>query len=251
MDIILIKFDRIRKFFHALLLLAFIGSILSAFSKAEKNAGPRIIHFSGYDWEVREGHGSTMGPGPNYFAATERQVWLDEKERLHLAITEDSGQWNCAELTLTQSLGYGTYSFEMVDSLDPNIVAGLFTYENDSSEIDIEFSRWAKPENEDAQFVLQPGFHAGNHFRYRMPGLTAASIHSFVWQPRQVDFLSVYQNGQTQTWTYTGADIPISRNREKLKINFWLFRGKPPTNGQKPELIISAFHFTPASSLSK
>ena len=44
-----------------------------------------------------------------------------------------------------------------VDKFDKNVVAGLFTYENDTAEIDIEFSKWNKEENEDSQFVIQPG----------------------------------------------------------------------------------------------
>ena len=88
-----------------------------------------------------------VGPGPNYFSAS--NVRVDAKGRLHLRIAKTQGRWYSAEIGLDHSLGYGTYTWTLasrVDQLDANAVLGLFTYDDTSPahahrEIDIEASR--------------------------------------------------------------------------------------------------------------
>ena len=49
------------------------------------------------------------------------------------------------------------------------------------------------------------------------------------------------------TWKYA-PDEPqkfVPQNPLPLHINFWLFRGKPPQNGEGAEVIISKFSFVP------
>jgi hypothetical protein len=64
-----------------------------------------------------------------------------------------------AELTSTQTFGYGTYVFytmSRVDTLDKNAVLGLFTYKDDSHEVDIEFSKWGIADLNNGWFTVQP-----------------------------------------------------------------------------------------------
>ena len=97
----------------------------------------RTIRFSGYDWLVKT---STVlvGPGPNYFSDDEENVWIDDQGRLHLRLTRDStGHWRASEVVLQTSLGYGQYRFAVEGTpqeLDPNVVLGLFTWQDDPSE---------------------------------------------------------------------------------------------------------------------
>ena len=63
-------------------------------------------------------------------------------------------------MVLNRSLGYGVYTWQLAappTGFDSNVVLGLFTYESDSREVDIEFSRWggAFP-NATADFAVQP-----------------------------------------------------------------------------------------------
>ena len=214
--------------------------------------GKRIIHFSGYDWEVGSGE-FKQGPGPNYFSDSEENVWLDRKGRLHLRITHRDGSWYCAKVTLTQSLGYGTYVFHLsdrVDQFDKNVVGGLFTYENDSAEVDIEFSKWNRPENENSQFVIQPGYVSENKFRYTLNQTDKESTHWFNWQEDSIVFASYYGNvpvnnsdkSLVQRWVYSGDDNPAEGD-ERAKMNLWLFRGNPPTEIPDNEMIVSKFEF--------
>ncbi len=212
----------------------------------------RVIRFSGFDWVVRTTGERQEGPGPNRFSDSEDNVWVDEAGRLHLKIVQKGGVWYCAGVTVRQSLGHGKYVFYVsskVSELDRHVVAGLFTYMNDEEEIDIEFSRWSDPDNQDAQFAVQPAHLAGNKERFDLDLVGERSTHAFHWQPHRIDFLSVQGHGFTPTpdnlihqWTYTGANIPPD-SEERLKINLWLFRGRPPADLNEQELIIERVEF--------
>lgn len=207
----------------------------------------RTITFSRYTWRVKSSTG-LVGPGPNYFSNSVKNVWVDSRGRLHLKLTSVTGRWYCAEVVNTKSLGRGRYSFELgspVHALDANIVLGLFTWSTNPAynhrEIDIEFARFgnaADPTNGD--FVVQPYSHKGNLQRFTQPAISP-STHSFNWRPRTVRFAS--STATPSTWTYSGPDVPPPGS-EHVHINLWLYRGSPPTNGRRVEIVINRFTFT-------
>jgi len=127
------------------------------------NPNVRSISFSGYEWWVKDSPG-LVGPGPNYFSDSTNNVCLDVQGRLHLRITNQSNQWQCAEVVTKRTFGYGSYRFELdsaVNEINPSVVLGLFTWSDDPAyshrEIDIECSRWANPGDvNNAQDVGQP-----------------------------------------------------------------------------------------------
>lgn len=213
----------------------------------------RIIEFSGYEWIVRTSNDMRVGPGPNYFSDSEDNVWVDEHGRLHLKIVQRGGLWYCSGIILRQSLGYGKYVFYLssdVSKLDQHVVGGLFTYLNDNEEIDIEFSRWADPENQDSQFAVQPSHLSNNKERYDLNLLTEFSTHSFNWQSDRIEFFSRQGHGLTinednliHAWTYRGDHIPPSRATERLRINLWLFRGQVPSDAKEHEMIVEKVEF--------
>jgi hypothetical protein len=213
--------------------------------------GARVISFSGYEWVVSTSADQKTGPGPNYFSDSEENVWVDNKGRLHLKITYRDGRWNCARVELARHTGYGKYVFYVSsrpDSLDPQVVWGLYTYMNDEEEIDIEFSRWGIENNHEAQYAIQPSYIPGNKARFRMNLKGSYSTHIFDWTKKWIDFAS-YQghilNPVNETriiarWRYYGDDNPPDSD-EKLKMNLWLFRGTPPLNGAETEVVIDRF----------
>ena len=213
---------------------------------------PRIINFAGYEWIVDNSKEKTKGPGPNYFSDSENNVWLDSAGRLHLKVTYKNNKWYFAKITTTKSYGYNKYVFYLdsrVDLLDKNMVVGLFTYENDTSEIDIEFSKWGDDLNMNSQYAIQPGYKDENKERFDINyKKSLQTIHSIDWKPSEIRFLSLFQNDDESSsipdtihsWKYTGKHIPTHKN-EKIKINFWLFRGNPPTKNYNCEVIISDF----------
>ena len=110
-------------------------------------------------------------PGPNYWS-NDPSVVNVAADGLHLKITKINNNWQCGEVYLLQSLGYGTYTVQInsrLDQLDTNTVAApLFIYADTSHELDNEYSGSGGliPTPNNAQFVAQPYTVPGNITRY-------------------------------------------------------------------------------------
>jgi hypothetical protein len=218
----------------------------------------RRFDFAGYNWWVKSSTG-LVGPGPNYFSDSTNNVWLDASNRLHLRITNQSNQWQCAEVITRRSFGHGQYRFQpdsRVDNLDPNVVLGLFTWSDDPAydhrEIDVECSRWGwagDPSN--AQFVVQPYSLADHLVRYTVPTNATSSTHAFSWETNRVTFQAQRGTFTVQpatsnvigSWAYTNTVPPAGD--ENVRINLWLSNGNAPTDAKEVEVIIRNFRFVP------
>ncbi len=221
----------------------------------------RTVEFSGYTWKVKAG-AYPVGPGPNYFSDRPEDVWVDGSGQLHLTVTYQDSRWYCTEVVLSDTLGYGAYTFTLagrVDQLDKNVVLGLFTWDEKAPEynyreIDVEFSRWGEEGGLNSQYVVQPWSHAGNRYRFDTALEGVYSTHRFNWSNDRVDFAS-YQGhrpnlgGLIQSWVYTGTDVPPS-GEENVRMNLWLFNGTPPSDGQAVEVVIESFEFAPHPPIS-
>jgi hypothetical protein len=218
----------------------------------------RTISFSGYEWKVKTSE-NPVGPGPNLFSDSTENVWIDNQDQLHLKITNRNGKWYCAEVISQKSFGYGEYIFytaSRVDKLNENVVLGLFTWSDDTEynhrEIDIEFSRWGQPANDNAQFVVQPYNRTENMYRFNAQLSEDNSTHSFDWRSDIISFQSIHGHYATppdssyiiESWNYTGEDIPTPGN-ENARINLWLFNSIPPSDSKEVEVIIKKFEFIP------
>ncbi len=209
----------------------------------------RIIHFAAYDWTVKSSL-IPVGPGPNLFSDSLQNVWVDGQGYLHLKITKQSdGKWYCAEIVGTQSLGYGTYSFDLLDTKqlsDPNVVLGLFTWSDDPGpqqnhrEIDVEVSQWAIPGNPNTQFVVQPWQVPANMMRFDIH-LDRPSLHTFHWRNDSISFMTKQNESVVKFWRYTGTSIPTP-GIENPRLNLWIFQNTP---SQEIEVVIRNFTFTP------
>lgn len=232
-------------------------------------AQARTIEFSEHVWEVKTSDKNKdgvyeeeerRGPGPNYFSDSPENVWIDG-QGLHLKITYRNEKWYCAEIFSQESLGYGTYRFYVgsrIDQLNENVVAGLFTYETDTREIDIEFAKWGELANDNSQFVVQPydpDVTPGNIHRFNIELNGTHSTHSFDWKLDRIFFQSAHGHYEVppathiiDSWRYDGPDVPPAGN-ERVHLNLWLFQGEPPTDGQEIEVVITKFEFIPAPQL--
>ncbi len=226
----------------------------------------RIIRFSEYYWLVKKRDYDRIEPGPNYFTDGPNDVWVDPNGYLHLKIAQKEGKWYCSEVIADASLGYGTYIFTVQgrpDLLDPNIILGLFTYDEPVSpdqhrEIDVEISRWPawrEPPGDvndvnNAQYVVMPDKPEHKHRFYINECNT--TTHVFNWQPDRICFWSYYgdfslappKEDIIECWAYTGSDIPLP-GVENPRINFYLGSGCPPLNGQDAEIVIKSFQYLP------
>ncbi len=205
-----------------------------------------LIQFSGHTWRVKGGP-SQMGPGPNYWDWSSEAVFVDCHGRLNLMVRQTADGWKSAEVWLPGSLGYGTYVFVIdsdVATLDPQLNASPFIYQDDAHEFDIEYSRWADPLGHNAQFVVQPGTYIENRRQMFLDGPLVSTTSIIDWRPDQVTF-RIEQGGKTlASWSYAGP-YNFVPGKEHVELNHWMFHGKPPIDGKSSTMIIKSFSFTP------
>jgi hypothetical protein len=205
---------------------------------------PLNIDFAGYNWIVRSGCG---GPGPNYWSSSSENVWIDEQGYLHLKIRKVNDIWYCSEVYTPHYIQYGEYRFIVegeIDNLDKNVVLGLFTYADDTHEIDIEFAKWNVEQACDNSFyTVQPYTTQGNSMGFHIELDTTLSTHLFNWQPNYIFFssfqgVSVSHQKMIKSWIYRGNSIPSDSDHLRTHINFWLFEGNDPSDSSNLEVII-------------
>lgn len=227
----------------------------------DTKAYKRLLNFCGYKWSVKA-HDAPAGPGPNLFSDRVEDLWVDD-DGLHLTISKRDGNWYCTEVILQESFGYGSYIFQTKtepEYVDPNVVAGMFTWEAGlpwpNRELDFEFARWSKPDDPtNAQFVIQPFTTPGNWLRYRVepdkkdPYLTQV----MTWLNGRVHFKTARgrfdsprmpEEAVISDWTYTGDGAPEPGN-ENIRINLWLDDGKPPASDKPIDLVVTKFLYLP------
>jgi hypothetical protein len=206
---------------------------------------PQLLTFSGYEWAVRQTP-SERG-GPNEYDG--RNAWVDGSGHLHLVLAERDGRWTSAEVKLTRSLGYGTYTFVVRDTsrLDPAVALGFLTWDElgpdqNHRELDIEISRWGNAENKDVQYVVQPHYVAANVYRFNQPAGTLA--HSFRWEPEHAVFQTVRAGGGVVARREFTSGVPVS-GTESVRMNLLYYRAsaKPPSTNI--EVVIEKFEYLP------
>jgi hypothetical protein len=226
-----------------------VRAVATAKGEGTLDPSPRKLSFSGYEWQIRQAP-SDRG-GPNDFDPA--NAWTDDSGALHLRIAGQPGKWTSAEVILTRSLGYGTYSLVVRDTsrLEPSAAFGMFTWddlgvEQNHREIGIELSRWGDPANQNAQYVIQPYYVAANVVRFTAPA--GRLTHSFRWQPGRVAFKTVTGAGGpgvrvvAQHELTSGVPTP---GGESIRINLYVFGygSTPLKNGA--EVVIEKFEYLP------
>ena len=227
------------------------------------NSSARQFNFSDYGWWVKSSSGGLAGPGPNYFSDNTNNVWVDAQGQLHLQITHSSNQWQCVEIISDRSFGCGQYRFTVstpVNTLDANVVLGMFTYSYDTAyagrEIDLELSRWdyAYGASDVEDFAVQPYNNFGQVLHFPLPAGVTNSTHSFIWQPTNVAFQVLNGNFASppaatnilESWNCPFGTPPAGG--EQVHINLFLDNGNPPVSGQPVEVIVSQFEYVPLGS---
>jgi hypothetical protein len=163
-----------------------------AVARGQDKSSSFFINFSGFSWRVRwkpSDRGGTSNPyNPD-------NVYTDQAGALHLQIIKRDQRWTCSEVTLTRSLGYGTYSFTVEDtsSLEPTVVFAMFTWDystdqQNNREFDINIGRWGDPDNRNAEFTLQPTFVPNNVSRFIVPA--GKLRHTIVWEPGRITMIT-------------------------------------------------------------
>jgi hypothetical protein len=172
---------------------------------------------------------------------------------LLLKVSQDAQyKWQCAEVYLSEPLGYGSYTFEItginVAIADPYYVLGLFSYYNDSREIDAEFSRWGNNSlyANNANFANQPTTDPANLLNYYMSANVLSYRVNYVWTPGSIVFTTTATDGTLfeQKWSRTGDSVPDDSDPLLVHLNLWLFRGHPPSTAAT--VTVKSFKFVSA-----
>jgi hypothetical protein len=209
-----------------------------------------FVEFSGYEWRVRDAP-SARGGGSNYDPAN---VCVDRQGALHLKITKTGKDWTCAEVSLTRSLGYGTYIFVVrdVEYLEPAAVFSMFTYDYaggalNSREMDIEISQWEDPASKNSQYVVQPYYVAANVSRFDSP--PGRLTYSFRWEPGRITFETRSgpgggsRNRVIAEKTLTSG-IP-SPGLESIRMNLYVWRSARVPLRKETEIVVEKFVYLP------
>jgi hypothetical protein len=209
----------------------------------------KIIHFSGYDWVARQEPSSRGGKENPYIAAN---AWRDDAGRLHLRVTREADRWVCAEVSLTRSLGRGTYSLTVndVSHLDPAAVMTFFTWDvvaesQHHREIDVEISQWGDAANKNAQYVIQPYYEPANVERFQVPA--GPATFSFNWQPHKAAFKSFpgrTSGSPTLSEHLFTTGVPSPGN-ELIHVNLYAFGNTPIPMQRESEVVIEKFEYLP------
>jgi hypothetical protein len=211
----------------------------------------KTLHFSGYDWTVRSA-ASDRGGAHNSFDPA--NAWTDESGALHLRIARGQANWTCAEVRLTRSLGYGTYTFVVRDTshLEPSAVLTFFTWdgtgtEQNRRELDVEISRWGYEDNDNAHYVVQPYYLPANVVRFRVPA--GMLTHAVQWGPGQVTFSTTMGSGDgpgarvINQHVFTSG-VP-SAGGDFVRMNLFVFgKGEIPLKNEN-EVVIEKFEYFP------
>jgi len=234
--------------------LMLLSSLILATSLMRLGAYPKpVIVFSGYEWFVKYSD-YPIGPGPNLWSS--ENVWIDFQGRLHLRIKRINGVWYCSEVYTVKVLGHGAYIYVLdgsYDLLDEDVVLGLFAYEDNFHEVDIEIARWGNSKEDNLWYTIQPyPYTMGvNQMSYRM-GRGFLAIHVIIWARFSVQFRSFIIKSwsygyvvELHQWNSTRA---VSADGARAHINLWLLRGGSIEHDV--EIVVRMFKFIPLEELN-
>ncbi len=211
----------------------------------------KTVRFSGYEWKVRTADSNRGGGITRYDPAN---VWTDNRGALHLRIANNSGEWTCAEVNLTRSLGYGLYRFVVRDSsrLEPAAVLSMFTWddsgqEHNHRELDVEITRWGDPLSKNAQYVVQPYYVPANVARFMAPA--GILTHSFQWEPGKVSFRTIRgtssANGPRTVAGHIFTSGVPAPGGELVHMNLYIFGSASSPLRNQNEVVIEKFEYLP------
>src|SRR5581483_3863118 len=209
-----------------------------------------LIAFSGYEWRVRTAPSGRGGMNP-YDSSN---AWTDPAGAMHLRIAKSGAEWTCAEVSLTRSLGYGTYEFVIRDTehLEPAATLDMFTWdyasgEENNREMNIQMGRWGEIVGKNGQYNLEHYYVPKNVVKFTAPSGTLT--HSLRWEDGRVSFRTVRGGGRNSPGPPVAEHVFTSGvpapGIESVRMALYYFRNSrtPLRNGA--EVVIERFAWYP------
>ena len=211
----------------------------------------KSIHFSGYEWKIRTASSNRGGSITHY---DPENAWVDDRGALHLRIANKAGNWTCAEVNLTRSLGYGLYRFVVRDSsrLEPAAVFSMFTWDDSAQdpahrEFGVEITRWGDPMSKNAQYAVQPYYVPANVGRFMAPA--GVLTHTFRWEPGKATFRTVRGVDVTKASSVVAEHVFTSGvpapGEELIHVNLYIFGSAASPPSKPAEVVIEKFEYLP------
>src|SRR5262249_46646583 len=157
-------------------------------------------------------------------------------------------------LSLTSSLGYGTYVFVTrdVSKMEPATVFSIFTWDGPAEkenhrEFDIEISRWGEDSRENARYAIQPYYVAGNVSRFVIP--KGSFAHSVQWEAGRIEFKTARSTnppfrGSLLAEPSFESGVPSPGN-ERVRFSLYPFQRGPRPLLQGAEVVVEKFQYLP------
>ena len=215
-------------------------------------APTKPLKFSGYDWNIRTISGDRGGLNNLYDADN---AWTDSSGALHLRMKKRDGRWSCAEVELSQSLGYGTYILVVRDvtHLEPAAVLSLNTFDDWGGdqhfrELDIEMSRWGDADNKNnAQYGVQPFYSPGNLAPFTVPAGTLT--HVMHWESGRASFKTLRGSSVSPGAPVVSEHVFTSQvptpGQEKFQLLFYVVESQKYPLQKENEVVIEKFEYLP------
>jgi hypothetical protein len=209
---------------------------------------PGKVDFSGFEWEAYREPRDNFGV---LYPNSPTNVWTDQKGWLHLRITKEQAGWTGAEIYLTRSLGYGTYSFLMheLPELEPATVLSMLSWDPlDAGQFhrsfDLRLGQFGDAAIKNAQYSILPFDIPGNVYRFTVP--KGAFTHSIHWERGRLSF-ETRETGERSRAVAEHAftsGIPTPGS-ERIHIKLFAYGDSqiPQKNGV--EVIIEKFVYLP------
>jgi hypothetical protein len=208
---------------------------------------PGKLNFSGFDWEVyripRDNFGIVYPNSPS-------NAWTDQKGWLHLRITKEAEGWTGAEINLTRSLGYGTYTFTVheLPELEPATVLSMNSWDQlDAGQyhrsFDIILGQFGDAGIKNAQYSILPFNVPGNVYRFAVP--RGALTHSIHWERGRLSFETQETDGRRAIAAHAFTSGVPTSGGERIHISLYAYGNSQTPQKNGVEVIIEKFVYLP------
>jgi hypothetical protein len=212
--------------------------------------GPPVLHFSGYEWQVRSGGGDSGGDLCHYDVANAR---VDQQGYLHLSMGEAGGRWRCAGVHLPRNFGYGTYRVVVEDSTHLPASAVLSILLRSSLEdpdertgYSMQLGKWGQTQGKNASYVLQPYYIPGNTVRYSVP--SGPVTYTLRWSPGKAEFRTFAGNSSSDRPAMMQhvfrSGVPVAGS-ESVFLDLHNFHHRQSGLSQSTEIVVEKFEYLP------
>jgi hypothetical protein len=207
-------------------------------AKYQNNVSQGRLLWSGIHWRV--------------ISQVENSTWVDDQGRLHMRLQKIGDTWYCTTLESPYTVKYGKFIWNISSpslNLERNTSIGMFTYGDDSHEIDIEINQWPG-RDEHLWFTNQPGSidDYPSNIYYNIysdsPYLDETNITYIIdWEPTYINYSAINSEGSIiSDWNYTN-ESGVPHIESTICQYFGTVANFTPRSEQTKEVVFNSFQY--------